>query len=172
MAISPRAGKALYRGLLRATKRLQAQMERHSSDSAFSTEQLGTLRELEPEVGDVLSAAEMDRSVLPRTLRKHFELASRLPQAQLSARLDTGLHVLSLINRRVSVLERMAAEPRSDTTSHDLVRVTVSASRASPPYSISSFAVYGTNQSLFNYSTRAFIFHPSSPFSALLTSRS
>ena len=155
------ASRALYRSLLRAAGRLQSEIERHAAFTALSDHDLSRLTEACPEAPHALKAVKAGEAsslgALKHCVRSQFRRALDNP-GSTAAQLDLGFKALSTINNRVSVLERLASEPRSVTTSNNL-RVIVSAARASPVQPVwSSFAVPNARHQ-FNYSSFSALLH-------------
>ncbi|EEH60125.1 uncharacterized protein MICPUCDRAFT_50013 [Micromonas pusilla CCMP1545] len=118
--------RVAYRGLLRATRRLDQQLARHGTVDVFPENECARLRELLP--GYKIALAPNSRAALRALVGDAFRAGARLDArahaVDVGRRLDDAIAAYALLNRRLALLESMAADVSSDTlTSGVRVRV-------------------------------------------------
>lgn len=117
--------RALYRGLLRSAKRLEQQAVRHGAKNVLALEDLHDLNV--PSLRRALLQSEQEAGNVVALVRRWFRKKPTMLSESLKevgARLDRGFAALALVNRRLGMLEKLAADPTSDETTNG-IRVTV-----------------------------------------------
>lgn len=110
------------RGLLRCTRRLETQLERHATVDVFPEAESLMLHELVPGYVDVLRLGST--AAVQKLISNEFRTGRAAEPVEAGERVDKALQALSMLNRRLSLLELMASEPKSDSTTNG-IRVTV-----------------------------------------------